>query len=129
MLMPFAHVQLAGPEPTYFDVTAATGPNGNVGFGSSSYASFQGGSAFGSITDDTSPDGNTVLAVVWAGADVTNRLAISSTDSGLSSIFIDDVEYSLGPSFPVAGQRWYAFGSPSGTQRIFTATTYTIGLI
>ena len=129
MIMPAAFYPPTTVLPTEFDITAAAGSNSHEGYGDTTYTAIFAGSGplFGSITDTTSPDGGVIHAVTWAGGDLANRVSISTAGTGISKIFIDGTEYTLGSPFSYGGMKTYAFGG--STQRIFTGTTYTIGLL
>ena len=104
------------------------------GYVDSDYTSAFGVSTCGSLGNTSAPGGGVVGAVfsspepifVPGGGDGrTNYVAVTDDNTGLSTISIDAVSYTLTFGQTSSGYDLYTFSD--GTQRIFDGNTYTIG--
>jgi len=124
MLIPFADTTVFATVPTL-----VAGRSGDYeGYIDSDYASVSGLSTCGSLGNTSAPGGGVVGAVfsliVFVGYAI-NRVVVTDDNTGLSTISIDAVSYTLTYSHTTNGYDTYSFSD--GTQRIFDGNTYTIG--
>jgi len=130
MLIPFADTTVFSTVPTLVAGTSSL----FEGYIDSDFESSAFISACGSLGNTSAPGGGVVGAVfsspepiyVPGGGDGrTNYVAVTDDNTGLSTISIDAVSYTLTFSQTEFGYDFYYFSY--GTQRIFDGNTYTIG--
>ena len=125
MLVPFADTTVFATVPT---LVAGRSSRGDEGYFDSDFASAIGLSTIGSLGNTSAPGGGVVGAVfsLPGGEDGRiNFVAVTDDNTGLSTISIDAVSYTLTYSHTTSGYDVYNFSE--GTQRIFDGNTYTIG--
>ena len=123
MLIPFADTTVFSTVPT---LVAGTSSRGDEGYSDSDFASASGFSTCGSLGNTSAPGGGVVGAVFTdSGGGSRNSVAVTDDNTGLSTISIDAVSYTLTFDQTRSGHFLYTFSD--GTQRIFDGNTYTIG--
>ena len=125
MLIPFADTTVFATVPTL-----VAGRSGLFeGYTDSDFASSAFFSTFGSLGNTSAPGGGVVGAVFTdsggGGDGRINYIAVTDDNTGLSTISIDAVSYTLTLLVTSSGYDVYNFSD--GTQRIFDGNTYTIG--
>ena len=122
MLIPFADTTVFSTEATL--VAGRSGDTyGYEGYIDSDVAPTLDTSTFGSL-DNTSAPGGGVVGAVFSLVD-DNFVVVTDDNTGLSTISIDAVSYTLTFDLTGLGYDFYSFSA--GTQRIFDGNTYTIG--
>ena len=128
MLIPFADTTVFATEATL--VAGRSGDAyGYEGYIDSDVAPTLDTSTFGSLDNTSAPGGGVVGAVFTdsggGGDGRINYIAVTDDNTGLSTISIDAVSYTLTLLVTSSGYDLYTFSD--GTQRIFDGNTYTIG--
>lgn len=125
MLVPFADTTVFATVTT---LVAGRSVDGDEGYVDSDFASATSFSTCGSLGNTSAPGGGVVGAVfsLPGGEDGRiNFVAVTDDNTGLSTISIDAVSYTLTFDLTTLGYDFYYFSD--GTQRIFDGNTYTIG--
>ena len=126
MLIPFVDTTVFSTVPTLVTaLVAGRSVDGDEGYIDSDFASTFGFSTFGSLGNTSAPGGGVVGAVFTVGGGGTSYVAVTDDNTGLSTISIDAVSYTLTLLVTSSGYDLYTFSD--GTQRIFDGNTYTIG--
>ena len=122
MLIPFVDTTVFSTVPTLVAGTSSL----FEGYIDSDFESSAFISACGSLGNTSAPGGGVVGAVFTdSGGGSRNSVAVTDDNTGLSTISIDAVSYTLTFSQTEFGYDFYYFSY--GTQRIFDGNTYTIG--
>ena len=127
MLIPFVDTTVF-----FTEATLVAGRSGDAygyeGYIDSDVAPTLDTSTFGSLDNTSAPGGGVVGAVFsyLVGQNTAlNFVAVTDDNTGLSTISIDAVSYTLTFDQTRSGHFLYTFSD--GTQRIFDGNTYTIG--
>jgi len=125
MLIPFVDTTVFSTVPTLVTaLVAGRSVDGDEGYIDSDFASASGFSTCGSLGNTSAPGGG-VVGAVFTDSGGGSRVAVTDDNTGLSTISIDAVSYTLTLLVTSSGYDVYNFSD--GTQRIFDGNTYTIG--